>query len=88
MVVPIIGFAMILVQSYLNWEIIWIKNLSIMHQYSQLEGVEDISVYRIDDQLLEKNDDIPLFYEWSGLFHYVTGNQKIIGTHYLESWAC
>jgi len=83
LILPIIGFAMVFAQSYLDWEFKWIENLSIMQQFSQMKNKEEIVVYRIDDQSNSTKNDIPQqFYEWSGMFYAASGTQKTFGMPY------
>jgi hypothetical protein len=80
---PLAAFALVFIQSYFHWQIKWIANLSIMQQFSLSDNLQDFSIYRVDDRTNKtKHNDIQQFYEYTGMFYYVTGAERTFGMDY------
>lgn len=80
LVLPIVGFILVLTQSYLHWELRWMKDLSVMRQLGQSDSARGVSVFRIDDRFYTRiGDESYQFYEWSGMFYHINGTEATVG---------
>jgi len=75
----VLAFSLVLIQSYLQWQIRWIKDQSVMYQLSRIENIQQVSVFQIKNLFTTLDQEKYQFYEWTGLFYDKFGTQKMVG---------
>lgn len=74
------AFSLVTISNYLNLQMRWIKDRSVMANLAQMDGANGYSVYRIDDQYpIEGIENNYRFYEWSSIFKEIWGDETRIG---------
>ncbi|MCP4370153.1 MAG: hypothetical protein GY797_18870 [Deltaproteobacteria bacterium] len=77
--VILLAFSVSTITNYISWQARWVKDRSIIVNLGQLDNVEDISVFWVDDQFPTRGGDSYRFYEWSSIFKRVWGDETRIG---------
>ncbi len=76
----IVGFLLVLNQSYLHWEVKWLKDQSVMRHIGNSSLAKKVSVFLVDDFYFPVYGDRAYqFYEWSGIFYFTNGTQTTVG---------
>ena len=72
-------FSFAMITNYLNWQVRWVKDRSVMSNLAQIKKAEAFSIFWIDDKYPVEGVDSYRFYEWSSMFEDIWGDEKHIG---------
>ncbi|MBI5568388.1 MAG: hypothetical protein HY914_00430 [Desulfomonile tiedjei] len=79
LVVLMVGLGLVNIRNHMGWEARWVKDRSIMAHLAQIHRPANLSVIRVDDRYPIGSNDYYRFYEWTGMFREVWGDQRVIG---------